>query len=66
MSVKAKILIEAEIGVDINEDEAFRVYPGCLWPVEALALDKISGEGILNVIHRIKSPTVKDLTIIDD
>lgn len=62
-STKVKVLVEYELEIPMTEKEANRAYPDCLWPQEALALDKISEMGIKNLITSETKTTVKDLTL---
>lgn len=65
--MKAKVIVEYIVDVPITANEAARAYPDCLWPKEALALDKISELGLSNMVKEQSSTaTVTDVVLKDD
>lgn len=62
--MKVKVVVEYLIDIPVTANEAARAYPDCLWPKEALALDKISDIGLEKLIKG-STAEVKDV-IVDD
>lgn len=62
---KAKLKIEIDVDLPISKQEANRMYPDTLWPLEALALDKVSEIGIKEVIAQGSNITTTDVVIYE-
>lgn len=57
---KVKLILEVDVDLPVTTREANKVYGGTLFPLEAFALDKISGIGIHKLISS-KEIIVKDV-----
>jgi len=64
--MKVKVLVEYEVDIPVKAGEAARLYPDCLWPREALALDKIQEIGLTRLIrNNYSTARVQDVKVDD-
>ena len=63
--LKVKVLVEYEVEIPVKVGEAVRLYPDCLWPREALALDKIQEIGLTKLLNNNGTAKVQDVKIDD-
>jgi hypothetical protein len=59
---KVKLVLEVEVDLDITQKEASRIYKDAMWPLEALALDRVSAVGVFNLISD-KQIIVRDVFV---